>query len=129
MGTVTAIQTYTAGYVDGTAYQANLGAGGGVITELLGIETQATPATTQSGGGNFRFSSNEVPLMPADFAGNAPGGILGATGEQDARDTITRRPVHMEAESVVTIQDSFLQGHAGTITTGDFWTGIEFVRA
>lgn len=129
VGTMTAMQTYVNGYIDEAAYQCNLGTGGGVITELGGLETQAVSDAGQSGGGNFKFTSNDVPLFPQTFAANALGGLLGAAGQQDARDTLTRRLCHCEADSVVTFVNSFIQGHVGTIATGDFITFVEFVRA
>ena len=129
VGTMTAVPTSVAGFFAEAAYQCNLGAGGGVITEIGGLHTEATALTTLSGGGTFRFNSNDVPLFPQDFNSNAFGGILGAAGQIDASHTITRRPCHCEADSVVEFVNEFLQGMGGTGTTSDFITMVEFVRA
>jgi hypothetical protein len=129
IGTYTAVPSSASGYAAEAAYQCNLGQGGGVITELLGMATDFTPVAGLAGGGTFRFTSNDVPLMPNTFSANAFGSLIGATGELDYRDIITRRPCHMEADSVVTLENSYLQGAGKTGTTGDFITGVEFVRA
>ena len=128
-GTYTAVPSSAAGFSPEAAYQINLGQGGGVITELGGMATDFTPVAGLAGGGTFRFTSHDVPLMPNDFLGNAFGSLIGATGDLDYRDIITRRPCHMEADSVVTLENYYLQGMGKTGTTGDFITMVEFVRA
>ena len=129
VGDYTAVPSSASGFTPEAAYQINLGAGGGVITEIAGMATDFTPVALLAGGGTFRFTSNDVPLMPNDFMGNAFGSMLGAVGDLDYRDIITRRPCHMEADSVVTLENFYLQSMGKTGTTGDFITMVEFVRA
>ena len=128
VGTYTAVPSSASGYAAEAAYQCNLGQGGGVITEIGGMATDFTPVAALAGGGTFQFRSNDVPLMPSTFSANAFGSLIGATGDLDYRDIITRRPVHMEADNVVTLDNSYLQGMGKTGTTGDFVTFVEFVR-
>ena len=129
VGAYTATPSSAAGYSPEAVYQLNLGQGGGVITELAGMATDVTAVAGLCGGGTFRFSSNDVPLFPQTFGANAFGGLLGATGQIDYREIITRRNCHCEADSVVTLENSYLQGMGKTGTTGDFITMVEFVRA
>ena len=129
VGNHTPLQSAASGYDSEAAYQINLGQGGGVITELGGLHHNFTPANSLAGGGTFRFSSNDVPLFPQTFYSNAFGALLGAAGSFDYSHILTRRPCHCEADSVVTFSNQYLQGLAQTVTTGDFITFVEFVRA
>ena len=128
VGELTATSTTAGAYIGEAAYQINLGGGGGVITEIAGMATNFTPVTTLSGGGTFRFVSNDVPLFPQTFQANAHGAILGALGSLDYRDIITRRECHCEADSVVTFENFYMQGMGKTGGTGDFITMVEFIR-
>jgi hypothetical protein len=127
--TLRTVPSAAGGFVDSALMQINLGMGGGVITEIGGLHTDATAVAGLSGGGTFRFISDDIPLMPASFFSNAFGSLIGATGEIDARDTITRRPCHMEGNSTCGIIVQFLQGAGKTGTTGDYIGWVEFVRA
>jgi hypothetical protein len=128
VGTYTAISSYADGFFREAAYQMNLGQGGGIITELIGVAQQSTAATAINGSGTFEFASNDVPLFPQRFCSNAYGSKLGATGSHDGSDIITRRPCYAEADNVVTLENGFLQGSVQTATSGDFITACEFVR-
>ena len=128
VGTYTAISSSADGYFGEAAYQMNLGQGGGVITEIGGVVQQSTGTAGLSGAGTFRFASNDVPLFPQDFRSDAYGSKLGATGSHDGSDIITRRIVYCQADNVVTLENSFLQGNGQTATSGDFITMCEFVR-
>lgn len=110
------------------AYQVGLGAGGGVITELGGIRTCTTPTAATPGIGTFRFNSDDVPLFPQTFAGNAYGSLLGALNGVYTLDTITRRQCHVEGESVVQFHNEYQQGAGLTLTTDHFITMVEFIR-
>lgn len=130
VGDYTAVPTYAVGYYpEDNGYQVNLGSGGGVITELGGMHTNFTPATSLAGGGTFRFVSDDVPLFPQTIAENAFGAVLGAAGSFDYSHIITRRQCHCEGESVCFFQNTYMQGMNEVVTTGDFITMIEFVRA
>ena len=128
VGTLTAVPSSAAGFAPEAAYQINLGDGGGVITELGCMAIDFTPVANLAGGGTCKFASNDVPLLPNTFAVNAFGSILGATGNLDYTDIITRRLCHMETDGVVLLENSYLQGAGKTGTTGDFITFVEFVR-
>lgn len=128
VGTYTASSSSADGYFGEAAYQMNLGQGGGVITEIGGVAQQSTATAGLSGAGTFRFASNDVPLFPSDIGSNAYGSKLGATGSHDGQGIITRRTMYAQADNVVTLENSFLQGAAQTATTGDFITMVEFVR-
>lgn len=129
VGTYTAVPSAADGYFAEAGYQINLGTGGGIISELGGLHTNFTAATSLSGGGTFRFKSNDVPLFPQTFASNAFGPQLGGAGGFDYGDIITRRQCHCEAEGVTRFENEFLQGMGETVLTGDFITMVEFVRA
>lgn len=128
VGEYTASVSYADGYAFEAGYQVNLGAGGGVITELGAMATNSTNADSTSGIGTFQFTSNDVPLFPQTLASNAYGPVLGATSANDGRDIITRRVCHVEGEALVHFINGFLQGGAQTATAGDFITMIEFIR-
>lgn len=128
VGTYTAISSYADGYFNEAAYQMNLGQGGGIITELIGVAQASTAVDGGNGSGIFQFTSNDVPLFPQRFAANAFGTKLGATGSHDGSGIITRRPCYAEADNVVTLVNGFLQGSVQTTTSGDFITACEFVR-
>jgi len=129
VGTYTAVVDSAAGFTPEAVYQINLGSGGGVITEMAGMATDYAVLAGTAGGGTFQFKSPDVPLLPQTFNANAFGMTLGATGQFDYTDIITRRICHMEAEGVTQFENSYLQGQAQAVATGDFITMVEFVRA
>ena len=128
VGTYTVCKSYADSYAPEAAYQMNLGQGGGIITELIGVAQQGTGTAAINGSGVFRFKSNDVPLFPQDFGANAYGSKLGNTGSHDGSGIITRVPCYAQADNVVTLENSFLQGSAQAATTGYFITACEFVR-